>query len=124
MDRVAALLTDMKESSVEPDIITYSTIIKGYCLAGDVDRAFQIFEEMKAEGKNVPDEITYNSILDGCARAHRSTDALRILDEMKATGIQPSNYTLSCLVKVLGHARRLDHAFSMVEDLSKQNGFR
>merc|ERR1719214_215722 len=78
----------MKEAQIEPDIITYSTIVKGYCCEGDVDRA------------------------------------LRVLDEMKAGGVVPSNYTLSILVKLLGHARRLSQAFRMVEELSEKHGFR
>lgn len=124
MGNAAMLLQDMKAASVEPDIITYSTIIKGYCLEGDVDRAFDVLEEMKRDDKFTPDEIMYNSILDGCAKEHRVDEALKILDEMKAAGVGPSNYTLSILVKLLGHARRLGQAFHLVEDLSKQNGFR
>jgi len=109
---------------VEPDIITYSTIVKGYCLEGDVDRAFSVLDDMKSDEKFAPDEIMYNSILDGCAKQHRVEDALKVLDEMKSTGIIPSNYTLSILVKLLGHARRLNQAFRMVEELSTQHGFR
>jgi len=124
MDRASMLLEDMKESFVEPDVITYSTIIKGYCAVGEVDRAFYVLSEMRADSKFVPDEIMYNSILDGCAKQQRVEEALRLLDEMKATGICPSNYTLSILVKLLGHARRLNQAFQMVEDLSCQNGVR
>eukprot|EP00928_Gymnodinium_smaydae_P025389 TRINITY_DN2022_c2_g3_i1.p1 TRINITY_DN2022_c2_g3~~TRINITY_DN2022_c2_g3_i1.p1 ORF type:complete len:1064 (-),score=241.45 TRINITY_DN2022_c2_g3_i1:64-3255(-) len=124
MSRASSLLQDMKETAVTPDIITYSTIIKGYCLEGDVDRAFSILEEMKNDSKFEPDEIMYNSVLDGCAKQHRVEDALRLLDEMKAAGICPSNYTLSILVKLLGHARRLGQAFRMVDELSKQHGFR
>eukprot|EP00747_Dinoflagellata_sp_TGD_P114942 gnl/TRDRNA2_/TRDRNA2_172031_c0_seq19.p1 gnl/TRDRNA2_/TRDRNA2_172031_c0~~gnl/TRDRNA2_/TRDRNA2_172031_c0_seq19.p1 ORF type:complete len:953 (+),score=234.25 gnl/TRDRNA2_/TRDRNA2_172031_c0_seq19:173-3031(+) len=124
MDRAGTLLEDMKECCVEPDIITYSTIVKGYCLQGDVDRAFHVLAEMKNDDKFQPDEIMYNSILDGCAKQHRVEDALRLLEEMKSSGVGPSNYTLSILVKLLGHARRLNQAFSMVEELSKKNGFR
>merc|ERR1719197_165325 len=124
MSKASMLLEDMREANVEPDIITYSTIIKGYCLEGDVDRAFHVLEEMKRDDKFTPDEIMYNSILDGCAKQHRVDDALRLLDEMKSTGVIPSNYTLSILVKLLGHARRLSQAFRMVEELSQQHGFR
>merc|ERR1719401_70013 len=124
MNRAPGLLEDMRQSSVEPDIITYSTIIKGYCVEGDVKRAFEILEEMKKDDKFVPDEIMYNSILDGCAKRHCVDEALKTLDEMKSAGIGPSNYTLSILVKILGHARRLGQAFRMVDDLSKQNGLR
>eukprot|EP00445_Apocalathium_hangoei_P041727 CAMPEP_0203978424 /NCGR_PEP_ID=MMETSP0359-20131031/102110_1 /ASSEMBLY_ACC=CAM_ASM_000338 /TAXON_ID=268821 /ORGANISM="Scrippsiella Hangoei, Strain SHTV-5" /LENGTH=1051 /DNA_ID=CAMNT_0050916635 /DNA_START=126 /DNA_END=3279 /DNA_ORIENTATION=- len=124
MSRASKLLEDMAETCVEPDIITYSTIIKGYCVEGDVDRAFHVLAEMKKDGKFQPDEIMYNSILDGCAKQHRVDEALKVLDEMKTSGIAASNYTLSILVKVLGHARRLPQAFEMVESLSSQNGFR
>merc|ERR1719420_2896859 len=79
---------------------------------------------MKRDDKFTPDEIMYNSILDGCAKEHRVDEALKILDEMKASGVGPSNYTLSILVKLLGHARRLGQALRMVEDLSNQNGFK
>ena len=100
------------------------TLIKGYCAEGDVDRAFHILEEMQRDNKFAPDEIMYNSILDGCAKQHRVDDALRILEDMKSTGVRPSSYTLSILVKLLGHARRLNQAFRMFEDLSTQNSFR
>merc|ERR1719253_1588984 len=104
MDRVPQLLQDMKASKVEPDIITYSTIVKGYCQAGDVDRAFEVLEEMKRDSKFAPDEILYNSLLDGCAKQHRVDEALSLLEDMKASGTAPSNYTLSILVKLMGRA--------------------
>merc|ERR1719345_173485 len=124
MDRASGLLEDMQKSAVEPDIITYSTIVKGYCMEGDVDKAFSVLEDMKGDDKLTPDEIMYNSILDGCAKQHRVDDALRLLEEMKTMKVVPSNYTLSILVKLLGHARQLTQAFSLVEELSQQHGFR
>jgi len=124
MKRASQLLEDMGQSGVEPDLITYSSLVKGFCAQGDVDRAFHILGQMKGDGKFTPDEIMYNSILDGCAKQHRVDDALRILEEMRSAGVKPSNYTLSILVKILGHAKRLNNAFSMVEDLSSRNGFR
>merc|ERR1719472_145486 len=110
MDRVPALLEEMKTARVEPDVITYSTLVKGYCFAGDVDRAFKVLAEMKADGKFSPDEILYNSLLDGCAKQGRVEEALQLLDDMRTNGCVPSNYTLSILVKLLGRTRRLDGA--------------
>merc|ERR1719169_144795 len=126
MHRVPQLLEDMKamQPQVEPDIITYSTIVKGYCMSGDVDKGFQVLQEMKRDGKHCPDEILYNSLLNGCAKQHRLEDALRLLDDMTDTNVVPSNYTLSILVKLLGRARRLNQAFTMVETICKEHGFR
>lgn len=124
MNEASKLLEDMRQANVEPDTITYSSIVKGYCQEGDVDRAFMILEEMKRDGKFSPDEITYNSLLDGCSKNHRVEDAIRLLEEMDTLKVKCSNYTLSITVKILGHARRLNQAFQIVEDMSKKNHFK
>jgi len=123
MDHVEELMRDMETSKVEADIITYSTAVKGYCMAGDVDRSFRVLETMLKVGKHEPDEIMYNSLLDGCAKQHRVDDAVKLLERMKASGVAPSNFTLSILVKLLGRSRQLNRAFTMVEDICKEYGF-
>jgi len=123
MEQVPQLLEDMKAGGVDPDVITYSTIVKGYCLSGDVDRAFQVLKEMKRDGRFAPDEILYNSLLDGCAKEHRVDEALELLEDMRKNGITPSNYTLSILVKLMGRSRRLNQAFSIIDELCSTHGF-
>merc|ERR1719335_1967141 len=126
MDRVPALLEDMKKAvpPVEPDTVTYSTIIKGFCRSGSLDRALAILKDMKADGNFAPDEMMYNSLLDGCAKEHRPNDALKLLDEMRKSGVAPSNYTLSMMVKLMGRCRRLKQAFSILEDISREYGLK
>jgi len=126
MHRVPALLEDMKAATppAEPDIVTYSTIVKGFCNAGNLDRALQILEDMQTEGKYVPDEVMYNSLLDGCTREQRPDDALKLLANMKKTGVTPSNYTLSMLAKLMGRCRRLNQAFTLIEDISREYGLK
>merc|ERR1719353_572490 len=126
MDRVPALLEDMKAAtpSVAPDIVTYSTIVKGYCNVGNLDRALKVLEDMKTSGKHAPDEVLYNSLLGGCAKEHRADDALRLLNDMKKYNVAPSNYTLSMLVKLMGRCRRINQAFTMLENISKEYGLK
>jgi len=102
MHRVSALLQDMKTAvpPVEPDIVTYSTIVKGYCNSGNLDQALQVFQQMQTEAEFVPDEVMFNSLLDGCTREQRPDDALKLLANMKKTGVMPSNFTLSVVVKL------------------------
>merc|ERR1719478_7662 len=124
MYRAEQVLRAMRASSVQPDKITYSTIIKGHCVEGDIDKALAVLKEMRTDATTEPDEITYNSFLDGCARQHRVEEALAALDEMQAAGVNPSNFTLSILVKLLGRVRRLNQAFTIVEDLSAKHKFK
>eukprot|EP00419_Tripos_fusus_P047284 CAMPEP_0172829918 /NCGR_PEP_ID=MMETSP1075-20121228/21867_1 /TAXON_ID=2916 /ORGANISM="Ceratium fusus, Strain PA161109" /LENGTH=904 /DNA_ID=CAMNT_0013672125 /DNA_START=1 /DNA_END=2711 /DNA_ORIENTATION=+ len=126
MHRLPQILEDMRASTppVEPDIVTYSTIIKGFCASGNLDQALELQKEMLADGKFMPDEMMYNSLLDGCAREHRLSDALRLVDEMRNNRVRPSNYTLNMLVKLLGRCKKLGKAFSVVDQLSAEFGFR
>merc|ERR1719311_1231727 len=124
MSRVPSLLEDMKSANppVEPDIVTYSTIVKGFCNSGSLDRALRVLEDMKDIGKHSPDEVMYNSLLGGCAKEHRPDEALQLLNDMKKYNVAPSNYTLSMLVKLMGRCRRINQAFTMLEDISKEYG--
>merc|ERR1719333_1814496 len=120
MDRADELFREMQASGVSPDVITYSTLVKGYCQAGDIDKGYQVLNEMVKNGVHEPDEILYNSLLDGCANQHRVDDALKLLEDMHKHNVRPSNFTLSILVKLLGRSRRLNQAFSMVEETCKR----
>merc|ERR1719487_2591730 len=120
MDRADELFRDMLASGVTPDVITYSTLVKGYCQAGDIDQGFQVLKDMVKSGVHEPDEILYNSLLDGCAKQHRVDDALKLVEDMHKQNVRPSNFTLSILVKLLGRSRRLNQAFSMVEETCKR----
>jgi len=126
MHRVPELLEDMKAANppVEPDIVTYSTIVKGFCNAGNLDRALKVLDDMKASGKHTPDEVMYNSLLGGCAKEHRPDEAIQILSDMRKYNVAPSNYTLSMLVKLMGRCRRINQAFTMLEDISREYGLK
>merc|ERR1719271_101319 len=79
---------------------------------------------MKKDAQLKPDEIVYNSLLDGCAQNNLVDEGLRILEEMQNEGAAPSNFTLSILVKLMNRARRLDRAFSLVDEITKKYSFR
>jgi len=116
MDKAEALFREMDA----PDIITYSTLVKGYCSYGDIDKGFAVLKEMTTAGKHEPDEILYNSLLDGCAKQHRVDEALALVEDMHKNHVRPSNFTLSILVKLLGRSRRLNQAFTTVEETCKR----
>merc|ERR1719199_400074 len=124
MEKASSLVSDMHAASVVPDMITYSTLVKGYCFSGDVDAAFSVVREMRKTSCLKPDEILYNSLLDGCAKEHRVQEALDLFAQMRAQGVQPSNFTLCTLVKLLGRARQLPQAFGLLEELSGPGGLR
>merc|ERR1719401_1435912 len=119
MARVPKFLDEMTELKIEPNVITYSTILKGYCQANRLDQAFELLEDMKKTKKYMPDEIAYNTLLDGCACHGLYDRGLAVLKDMQAARVRPSNFTLSVLVKLANRANQPDMAFELVRDLSK-----
>jgi len=124
MDKVPILLKDMQKLGIEPNVITYSTILKGHCQAGDVELGFQVLQKMRQETKLLPDEIMYNSLLDGCARSVLYDSGIAVVEDMQKAGVRPSNFTLSILVKLASRAAKLDKAFELAQGLSQKYKFR
>jgi len=124
MDNLPRILEDMRVHRVKPNLITYSTMLKGHCQNGDMKTAFAILDQLKNDAHLKPDEIMYNSLLDGCAQNGMVDEGLDIVEEMQKEGVKPSNFTLSILVKLMSRARKLDKAFSLVEEITKKYHFR
>lgn len=124
MDRAPGIVEDMQAKGITPNLITYSTMVKGHCQGGDLDRGFAVLEEMRSKTRLQPDEIMYNSLLDGCAQNNLVDKGLALLEQMQREGVQPSNFTLSLLVKLMNRARKLDGAFAIVEEISQKFHFR
>merc|ERR1719235_653986 len=123
MDQVPGVVKDMKDNGIEPNVITYSTILKGHCQAGDIQTAFTILDDMK-NTKLKPDEIMFNSLLDGCALNNLVQEGLQLLAQMESEGVKPSNFTLSILVKMMNRSRKLDEAFSIVARITEKYRFK
>jgi len=124
MSQVPQVLQDMAKDGLEPNIVTYSTILKGYCQENRLDKAFELLQEMKRSTKYRPDEITYNTLIDGCARYGLYEKGVQLLLEMQEAGVRPSNFTLSVLVKLATRSRRPEKAFELCKELTQQYNLR
>jgi len=122
MDEVRERLDSMKADGVEPDSISMSTCIKGYCIKGDLDMASSVLQRMKANGM-VKDSIVYNTILDGCVRHAEFDRADATIADMENYGISPTNFTLGIIVKMYGRRKQLEKAFEAVATFPRKYGF-
>uniref|UniRef100_A0A7S1RH82 Pentacotripeptide-repeat region of PRORP domain-containing protein n=1 Tax=Alexandrium catenella TaxID=2925 RepID=A0A7S1RH82_ALECA len=122
--RAPALLEEMVHSGIVPNIVTYSAVLKGLCQLNQLDRAFELVETMKHSDHLRIDEQTYNTLLDGCARQGLYSRGMKVFEEMKASGVRPSNFTLSILVKLANRGRQLEVAFLLADEVSRQYGFK
>ena len=50
MQKTNKIFIEMQEMGINPDLITYSTLIKGYCKDGSINKALSLLEQMKSRG--------------------------------------------------------------------------
>jgi pentatricopeptide repeat protein len=124
VEAVEGLLKDMKARGLAPNLITYSTVIKGVCQKGDMDAAFSVFKDLKKASAVKPDEIVYNTMLDGCATAGLVSEGEQLLEGMLKDGLAPTNYTLTVLVRLMGQGHRVQSAFDVIETFAHKHKVR
>jgi pentatricopeptide repeat protein len=105
----------------EPDLITFSTLLKGYCHIGDLDKALQLAEAIKSRGLRC-DELVYNTLMDGCVKANDVTAGVGLFEEMVHAGMRPSTITHSILSRLYQRAGYEDDAAEAVAQLYAHHG--
>lgn len=123
LSRAKMIMQNMVDTpNCRPDVITYSTLIKGFCGRGQVDNAFALFDQM--EQSNIqPDAIVFNTLLEGCAKCMEVDTAERVLEKMLQRNVSPSSFTLSILVKLYGRTGNLSKALQLADELPQRYGF-
>jgi len=83
-------------SVAEPDLVSFSTLLKGYCSEGHIEKALQVMEAIKARGLHC-DELVYNTLIDACTRADDLSAAIGLFEEMVHSNVCPSSNTYRLL---------------------------
>lgn len=110
------------DNQPQPDVITYSTVIKGYAKAKDMDKVFDIYTFLKSNPNEFKlDEVIYNSILDGCAKTGNFDMAMTIYEDMQKNNVSSSNVTYSILVKLYANNKMEDKALQVLNEMVSKN---
>lgn len=118
-DLVAEMMND--RSSVEPDLITFSTLLKGYCQQGQIEKALKMSETIAQRGLR-RDELVYNTLMDGCVKANDISTCLALFEEMIKAGMKPSPITHSILQRMYKRAGYENDANEVVAQLFSHHG--
>ncbi|PWA53431.1 pentatricopeptide repeat protein [Artemisia annua] len=71
----------IKDKICEPNVVMYSTMIKGLCKFGHNDIAIQLLRLMDERGCK-PDVVAYSNIIDSLCKDQMIDDAFKLFKEM------------------------------------------
>eukprot|EP01006_Ploeotia_vitrea_P053693 TRINITY_DN67807_c3_g7_i1.p1 TRINITY_DN67807_c3_g7~~TRINITY_DN67807_c3_g7_i1.p1 ORF type:complete len:741 (-),score=353.69 TRINITY_DN67807_c3_g7_i1:461-2512(-) len=93
----------MFSDNVQPNEVTYTSLINGYLKAGQVDECWNSFHAMRRQGIQ-PDQVVYHQMLRVCGQRGEAERALNVLQEMRQSNTNVDTVTFNSLLYAL--ARR------------------
>jgi pentatricopeptide repeat protein len=98
-----ALLDEMHERRVQPDMYCYSAALTALDKARQPKRALALFDEMRRDGV-AANVFTFTATISACAKgdAREARRGLALLDEMKAAGVEPNAITYNAAIAACG----------------------
>ncbi|KAL8136104.1 hypothetical protein AgCh_010632 [Apium graveolens] len=104
----------------EADVVVYTSLVNGWCRAGDISQAERVFREMKEIGIQ-PNVYTYTIVIDALCRCGQITQAHDVFAEMIDAGCKPNAITFNNLMRVHVKAGRTERVLQVYNQMRKLN---
>merc|ERR1719276_536015 len=115
MEEVETLVTSMQPNGCTPDVITFSTIVKGYCVKGELNKALEVFQGIERNGM-VADAILVKMY----GRRGQLDKAFEVVATMPTQyGFTPNAQVRTCLMCACVNNRSIRRGFEVFEDIKK-----
>ncbi|KAF5472092.1 hypothetical protein F2P56_008834 [Juglans regia] len=120
-DLVDGIFRELPEKlSIEPNLVSYNTLINSFCQMGSFDSAVSMLDEMEKKGLE-PDLITFNTILSGFYRNGRLSDGEKIWKRMEEKNVVPDIRSYNAKLNGLVLEKRTKEAVDLVEEMKKKS---
>ncbi|CDO99688.1 unnamed protein product [Coffea canephora] len=119
-NKVTELFKELPEKlSIEPDIVSYNTVVKALCDVGSVDSASVVMNEM--ESSNIqPDVVTFNTLLDAFYKNNRIEEAEKLWCLMEKKNVLANVRTYNSRLRGLVADNRVSDAAELIEEMGKK----
>ncbi|XP_065859813.1 putative pentatricopeptide repeat-containing protein At1g02420 [Euphorbia lathyris] len=111
---------EIKQSGIEPDVVSYNSLIDVYCKSREMDKAYKLVEEMR-EKDILPDVITYTTIIGGLGLIGQPDKGRSVLKEMKEYGCYPDVAAYNAAIRNYCIAKRLGDAESLMDEMTHKH---
>ncbi|MCO5570837.1 hypothetical protein L7F22_024565 [Adiantum nelumboides] len=94
-----------------------NALLKSFIDAGSLEKAFNLFEELKSEGFQ-PDLFTYSTVIAGCAKRTGAYEkAMSFVEELSSRGLKPDGFIYSSLLNVCARSGLENEAKALFEEM-------
>jgi pentatricopeptide repeat protein len=119
---IATILIDLlsmnqaEKTLQEPNTITYSFVIDGYCSQNRMDEAIKVFDKMIQKGCSLS-VVSYNILIHRYYKDTRIVEAVNLFREMTNNGMIPTFVTYNILIGRFCQVRRPKTALELLPEM-------
>ncbi|KAK9277104.1 hypothetical protein L1049_006643 [Liquidambar formosana] len=113
------LARNLFEEMPHRNVISWSTMIGGYAINGESEKALALFSRMQNEGVQ-PNYVTFLGVLSACGHAGLVSEGRSLFNYMvrsKNRNIQPRKEHYACMVNLLSRSGHLEEAYSFIKSM-------
>ncbi|XP_031265483.1 putative pentatricopeptide repeat-containing protein At1g12700, mitochondrial [Pistacia vera] len=137
MEEANGFLELMIQRGLQPNIVTYNTLMDGYCLLHRFNDAKELLISMESKGCKPygfvvfglilrrglrPDVVTFTSLIKVLCLEKRSLEAMELFKKMAVFGVRPNAITYWTLIKGLCQTGNTSVALRLHEEMVAGNG--
>ncbi|KAJ0983812.1 hypothetical protein J5N97_002168 [Dioscorea zingiberensis] len=116
-DAIFLFEEQLSSQALNPDTCSFNIVIKGLCLLGEIDRAFEFYKKMASFGC-VPDTYTQNSLVVGLSRANRIDGGREFLRRVQVDGLcLPNVITYTSLISGYCKLGKMKDALEVFDEM-------
>ncbi|KAI3973970.1 hypothetical protein MKX01_030546 [Papaver californicum] len=119
MDGALKGFNQMVKRKWKPNVVTYTSLIKGFCQNGDSNRAQELFKEMKS-CHVVPNVVTYSTLIGGFCKEGKLSKSALCFEEMLINSCDPNDVIYNYLINGLKN-NKSDLIFVEENEFQKKN---
>ncbi|KAM6588958.1 putative pentatricopeptide repeat-containing protein At1g69350, mitochondrial [Cannabis sativa] len=104
------------DSISERSIVSWSVMIAGYGMHGEINEAITLFDQMMESGIK-PNDVTFMNVLSACSHAGSVEQGKLYFKMMKNFGIEPNTEHFACMVDLMSRAGDLYGAYGVIKSM-------
>ena len=114
-------INNTSENSIRPDIVTFSTLIKGEINNKCFGNARKLMQKLLEYNYIKLDCVLLNTLLDGCDKCHCYEEALDIFNIFKNKNVICNMMTYSILMKICGKLNDFENSYKLLNEMKENN---
>ena len=114
-------INNTSDNSIRPDIVTFSTLIKGEINNKCFGNARKLMQKLLEYNYIKLDCVLLNTLLDGCDKCGCYEEAMDIFNIFKSKNVICNMMTYSILMKICGKLNDFENSYKLLNEMKENN---